>query len=412
MRARIRIVTALTLATASWTAVLLKLGVWSVTVQSHEGVLPRTFNGWSAFPISRHLFLAQYDPDDFERLRTYTSYTYPFIFSNYILLAPLHFLLGLPYGLAQNYLAYFYVLCLTLLLFLLTKKGLGEIIQTDRWFLWIVVFVSIGITVTDPLPWLCTLRYNPDDFHIVSIACFCYLSTWVFRAEVPKTPLLVIGIFLALWSPMYIPAWILAGIFFNRALVIERRWLFQVAGVSVLALLTLEIPALLSRWFGLTPASSGFLFRSGLDGSTAYLTSIYQAVFRPVQERHWPAAFYVVIAVLLGLVIHFRFQDRERRHYPLQQAAFLLIPYSTTAILFPQFTSIHPYFTDQLLAIPACFLFSFWFLQKEFWSRLTGKTYVAWLIASGLIVMTNLLTVAQNTRGLRFYLGIVRSAFS
>ena len=302
------------------------------------------------------------------------------------------------------------MLCLTILLFATRRDYLSEILTSNRLFLWGLAFLSIGITVTNPLPWLHSLRYATDDFHILSTASFCFLSTYAFRGTVPRKPLLIIGVFLALWSPTYIPAWILAGVFFNRSLVVEPRWILQVVGVAALAAFNIALPTLVCRWAGLTATGSTFLYRSGLDGSTQYITSIFQAIYAPSDPRHWPILFYPLITILIGIAFQYLFR-RQTSCHPLRQAFFLLIPYCTIAILLPQFTGNHPYATDQIIAIPATFLISYWFLQKESWHRLTGQTFVAFVLVAGLILMTNLLIVAQNTRGLRFFVGVIRSYF-
>jgi hypothetical protein len=391
----VTVLAAIALIGAIWMMVLLKLGISDATRRPAAGVLSNTFNGWDEHPEARRYFLAQYSADEFGQRRSYTTYTYPFLISMYLLVEPFHQALDLSYEVAHNFIVYIQVICLSLLLVFATREQLLAIFQGRSLFHWMLAFLAIGIVVSDPLPWVSLLRFNRDSFHVLAAASFCYLSIWVFRDCVPKTPLLAVGLFLALWSPIYLPAWILAGIFFNRALVLRRRWIVEVLAVSALGGLNLALPALASRWAGFTPVGSGFLYRSGLDGSTQYLTSIYQAVFAPVDPRHWPIGFYLLATAALGVGCHFVFRSTTA-HRPLQQALFLTIPYATMAIGLPQFTSIHPYFTDLLIFIPATFLIAFWFLQKECWQNLTGRTYVPWLLAASLILMTNLLTIAQG----------------
>jgi hypothetical protein len=409
MGTRSKILIALFLSAAIWPAVLLGLGLWHFTVTPADGHLSRTFDGWAEYPVSRHLFLLQSEPDDFARGRVYSSGTYPFIFFNFLVLAPFHFLLGLPYNIAHNFLPYFYVFCLTLLIILTTRRQLLAISEKRRFLLWFLVFISIGISITDPLPWISSLA-NRDNPQILAAGSFCYLSTFVFYDKIPKMPLLIVGIFLALWSPTCIPAWILAGLFFHRNLILDRKWILQVAAVCSLAVLNVALPVLVCRLAGVVPTGNGFPYRSGLDGSRAYMTSIFQAVYSPNTLRHWPTVSYLLLTALLAVCFHYFFKGRKQ-YRPLEQALFLLIPYSTFAIFLPQLTSIHPYITDLFLFIPATFLIAFWFLQKPFWENLTGKTYVAWLLVAGLILMTNLLTVAHNTAGLHYLLGTIRSVF-
>lgn len=397
MSARPKLFIVLFLVGAVWLGVLLKLGLWRTTLTPEGGHLSYTFDGWEQYPVSRHLLLAASAPDDYARGRVYVSITYPFIFFNFLLLAPLHFLLGLPYNVAHNFLPYFYVLCLTLLVVLPARRQLLAIAEKRSFLLWLLVFLSIGITITDPLPWTSSFNTARDNPHILAAGSFCYLSIWVFYDRIPKTPLLVVGIFLALFASMYVPAWILAGLFFQRTLKLERRWILQVVAVCALTVLNIGLPGLVSRLAGIAPAGSSFLSRSGLDGLTTHMTSIFQAVYAPADPRHWPTGFYVLLTALLAVCFHYVFRHKKK-YRPLRQALFLLIPYATVAICLPQLTSIHPYITDLFLFVPATFLMSFWFLQKAFWERLTGKTYVGWLLVAGLILMTNLLTVSQMPR--------------
>src|SRR4026207_1929121 len=153
MGTRTKIFIVLLITGALWLGVLLKLGLWRLTVTPADGHLSYTFNGWAENPASRHLFLAQIDPNGFARGEPYVSVTYPFLFFNFLFLAPFHFLLGMPYNVAHNFLPHFYVFCLTLLVILTTRKQLLEVSEKKRLLLWLLVFLSIGISITDPLPW-------------------------------------------------------------------------------------------------------------------------------------------------------------------------------------------------------------------------------------------------------------------
>lgn len=414
-----RILIVLVLMSAVWLGILLRLGIGRATITPAEGILSRTFEGWATYPASRHLFLAQLKPNDFASSHVYTSFSYPHLFANFLLLAPIHFLFGVPYNVAHNFLPYFNVFCLLLLFIVSTTKQLHAIFEEKRFLLWSMVFICLGILITNPLPWTSSFNAARENPHILAAGLFSYLSTWVFYGKVPRTALMIVGIVLAVFGSMYVPAWILAGLFFHRTLDIDRKWAQQVLAVSALAVVNVALPPLVVWMAGATPAGSSFLFRSGLDGSTQYMTSIFQAVVLPIDPRHWPTATYVLIAGLLA--VYFQFFFKHRGHacfHPLRQAIFLLIPYATIAIFLPQLTSIHPYTTDLLLFVPATFLMSFWFLQDQFWKKLSGKTYVIWLLVASFVLMTNLLAVAQmprfaaiERRSFLFVLGAVAVSF-
>lgn len=396
MGARTKVAIVLMISGAIWISVLLSMGIWHATVKPADGLLSYTFNGWTTQPISRHVFLAQFGPDDFAQGKAYVSATYEFIFFNFLYLAPFHFLLGLPYNIAHNFLSYFYVICLGLLLIQTTKKELLAVCQQRNRLLLSLIFISVGITMTNPMPWISSLFYNRDNVFVVAAGVFCYLSTWVFRNEVPRAPLLIAGIFFAAWSPLFIPPWILAGLFFQRTLRLESRRVLEVAGVCLLGLVNLLLPIVVSRLAGIQPLGSGPLLRSGLDGSTQYVTSIFQAVYAPWDLRHWPAGWHLMAVAILA--VYFSYVFRERKYRPVQQGLFLLIPYSTTVILFPQMSSIHPYLTDVLLLVPASFLISFWCLQQTFWEKLDRETFAVSLLTADLIIITNLLVLARMPR--------------
>lgn len=385
---------ALILFGALWFGVLLRFGLWNYTVKPADGYLSNTFNGWEQYPVSRHLFLVQLNKDDFAHGRPYVSCTYPFIFSTFLFLAPIHYLFGLPYNLAHNFLPYLYVFCLLLLVIASTWKQLLAVARRKSFLIWLLAFLSLGFTLTDPLPW--TSSFNGDRLnpHILAAGVFCYLSSWVFYDKVPRKPFLVVGIFLAVWASMYVPAWILAGLFFHRTLKLSRNFILQIALVIILTVVNVALPRLVAQLAGYTPAGSTFLFRSGLDGSEMYLTNIFQAVHSPADPRHWPTGWYFVLTVVLAAFFGYFFRNQKRYH-PLRQAAFLLIPYCTVAIFLPQLVSNHAHLMDLFLFIPATFLMSFWSLQKRFWQTLTGRTYVAWLLFASLIIMSNILSFAQ-----------------
>jgi hypothetical protein len=392
---RVRIAVVFVLASVAWLSLLLVLGLWSLAARSEAGVLSYTFQGWSEFPPARHAFLGQYSGTEFLQGRAYESYPYPLLFANFALVAPLHYALDIPYERAHNVLPFIFAACLLALLWVTTRHEWADLEPGHTPVRFVVLAIAVGLVATSPLQWTSLLQYNRDNVHVLAAAAFCYLSTFVFHDRAPGAALWGVGIFLALWSPWYLPAWILAALFFQRDLAWDRRWSVRVIGVAALAALNLAMPKLVCKLTGLVPAGSGLRFRSGLDGDTQYFADIYGAVVQPYHPRHWPVGFYAIVVVLAALGVHTLLR-KSTTSRPLVQVAFLAIPYATMAILLPQFTSIHPYFTDLLLIVPATFVLAFWSLQKEFFRSLTAKSCVLYLLTAALVLMTNLLTVAQT----------------
>ena len=377
-----------------WIAGISRLGVWRATLQPSDGVLSRTFDGWSTFPVSQHGFLGQYAGDEFAHGRAYRSYSYPFLFSMYAVIGPLHALRHLPFNLAHNVVVYLYAGCLVILL-----AGTARLrwpARGDPRFVprLVVIGVAVGLVATTGLLWISLLRYNRDNVHVLAAAAFCYLSASVFDGREWHRPWWLSGLFLALWAPYYVVAWALAGIALNRALTFSRRWWTTLVSVAAVAALNVVLPVIVARLLGIVPGGSSLAYRSGLDGSTRYVTTIPTSVMWPVDPRHWPVMPYLVAAGI-GALWFSRASRASAHARHAGQAAFLLIPYATIAIILPQFTSIHPYFTDLLIVVPATFLLAFWSLQDSFLTSLTGPSLAAWVLGAGAVIMTSLLAIAQ-----------------
>ncbi|MFL6244801.1 MAG: hypothetical protein ACJ74H_02160 [Thermoanaerobaculia bacterium] len=391
---RVRIAALAVAASVLWLSLLLFLGVGWLTLRPQAGVLSRTFQGWSEFPASRHLYLGQYSGTEFVEGRAYVSYPYPLLFANFALVAPLHYAFDLSYERAHNVLPYIYAACLFGLLWMTTREEWSGSEEPIRM---LFLALAVGLVVTSPLQWTSLLLHNRDNVHVLAAAAFCYLSTFVFHDRVPGAALMAIGIFLALWSPWYVPAWILAALFFRRDLSFDARWVAKLFAVCALGALNLALPRVICRLAGIEAVGSGLRFRTGLDGDTLYFTSIQSAVLQPVEPRHWPLGLYVIVAIAAAMGVHYLLH-RSTTARPLAQIAFLAIPYATMAILLPQFTSIHPYFTDLLLIVPVTFVLAFWSMQREVFQRLTARSAVVYFLVAALVLMTNLLTVAQAAK--------------
>ena len=68
------------------------------------------------------------------------------------------------------------------------------------------------------------------------------------------------------------------------------------------------------------------------------------------------------------------------------------------AILFPQATSIHPYYMDVLLLVPSGFLLALWTLRAETRPSGSGPALTGWILLAAFVLMTDLLHLAQAFR--------------
>jgi hypothetical protein len=73
----------------------------------------------------------------------------------------------------------------------------------------------------------------------------------------------------------------------------------------------------------------------------------------------------------------------------------LFTPYLVSLALFAQAVSIHPYLYDQLLIVPAALAGAFWSLSPMIQRRLEGPGLLAGLLLALILVMANLIGIAQ-----------------
>jgi hypothetical protein len=409
-RRRSHAIAILVLASLVWLLVVLKLGAWPWTRSPAAGVLSYTFEGWQQWPLAHHGFLGQYEPTDFARGRGYASYTFGFLFAMYALVSPLHHLFGLPFTLAHNALPYLHVAALLAVFGGVTRTELAGLVARMGALGIGCVFLVVGLLVTTPAVWSAMLLFNRDNLHVLVAIIFCWLSLDLFRESRHEGRFLAAGIVIGLYAPMYFPAWFLGRLCLDARGAVDRRFLAHGLGVGVLSLVSVALPHLVGRLVEVQPVSSGVLFRSGLDGSRAWLHDIIQAVFWPPPAVYQPYQ-RTSLAVHLGAVAlavallpaggEARSGAGARttvRRRMLAQAAFLAIPYLTMAILLPQHTAIHPYFIDGLLLIASSFLLGFWSLQEELWPPASGWRLCFWTLGVGFVLMTDLLHLAQVLR--------------
>jgi|JI10StandDraft_1071094.scaffolds.fasta_scaffold58913_3 hypothetical protein len=372
-----------------WVLALGPIGLERAARHAEGGVLSYTFEAWERLPMSRHLFLAQYEPGEFEQNLAYNSYAYPFLLAQFAIAAPLR-AAGLPWDLAHNVLPFAYVGLMAFALFRVTRP------QAPRTLAGVATLVAAaGLVATTPAAWVSLLRYNRDNFHLPVAILFCALSTLVYRGSSPSPAIWRAGIVIALFCPVYAPAWLLAVVFLSDSLPSSREVAKRCAAVGVLAAVSFVLPLIACKVGDLAPVGSSYFYRSGLDGSTKYLSSIPQAVLWPIVNRRWPVALPLILMGLAAIGVSVQ-GGMEAARRVRRQVLFCLIPYASKAVLFPQFVSIHPYMADMLLLIPAAFLPAFWLLETKPLAEATGETRALWITGTALAIMSNALTIAQT----------------
>lgn len=377
-----------------WISIILPLGVFESSITPKNGVLPFTFNWWESTSFQNHLCLGNYLDNEVEIGTVYTTYTYPFYFVNYIILAPIHHFFGFKYETAQNILPFLNVLLFALVLYQLRKNEIQLLIQSKNAYFLFFVFLLVGLLISNALPWISMLKNNLENFHLFIALLFCVLSIVCIKPfeTLKKDKLfLIIGLLISMLTPIYFPAWLLCYIYSEEALKLRKGMLINVLIVVFSNAINYLLPLLSANSLQLKSSASGFLFRSGLNGSRLHFDSILSVIYDPHSSQEKVSTLLLLASTItLGKVL------KSESKLFFKQCVFLLIPFLTTIIFFPQFSSIHMYFIELLLVIPCVFMLCYWLLNFDLVSKLKPKQYSLLIVFFALIIMSQLLEIAAH----------------
>jgi hypothetical protein len=180
----------------------------------------------------------------------------------------------------------------------------------------------------------------------------------------------------------------------------NRRLLKASLACGMAGVITVAVPHVLVALKGYETVSSPFLFRSGLDGDTRYFHDVAQAVLRPYYgepRTWWTMLFPTFVPVVIWLTWGTRGAGAARRR--LARALLLLTaPYWFSVAVFPQAVSIHPYLYDHLLFLPVALIGAVWSVSPSVQRRLRGPSMLALLLIYLVLLMANLIAIAQGVR--------------
>lgn len=390
---------------AFWLIIVMILGVYDSSITPKNGVLSYTFNWWENTNFYNHLCLGNYLENEISKGTIYTTYTYPFYFVNYILLAPFHYLFGVSYKKLQNILPYINVLFFVYIIYRLKKKEIKELILSKNRYYQIWIFFILGILITNCLPWISMLRNNQENFHMLIAVLFCYLSIICIQPnDIVKKDrkFLVIGLIISCITPIYFPAWLLCYIYLETELKVRKKMMVNILIVILSHSINYILPLAASKYLGLRSSASGYLYRSGLDGSNKYFDSILSVFYSPKSEQHTTSTILLIISVfILGKKL------KNNSKFYFNQLIFLSIPVLITVLLFPQFSSIHMYFIEFLIVVPCVFMICYWLIDSKLISQLKSKNYTLSIIFFSFIIMSQLIEIARYFKLLNFLKNII-----
>lgn len=365
-------------------------------------ITPTTFDIWDTHPIRTHAFLAFLDPAEFARGRAYTHYTHPWLFAQYALLAPLRWS-GIPYERGQVWLCLPQFLVIVLLarahLRHLGGLALRQLLALQNLRLAVVALALTGV-FTLPSFWIALMRFNPEQFYFVSALAFCHLAAMDARGAIDRRScwlaLLAIALFAPIFAPFAALSWIVMWGLVSPDARVNWRSIGRLAAVMMVAVVAFTLPGLVARLTPYTVVASSFSFRSGLDGSQQYFTSMVQAVFAPSYPPGrawfvwpWPVAALIAVGVTAAY-------SRAQASRMLRQLFVCWLPYLWMIVVFPQLVSIHPYQFDFHLCLGAAFCLVVWLQDPalDAWTTSPAGRLAILIVLSGL-VMTNLIDLAR-----------------
>jgi hypothetical protein len=207
--------------------------------------------------------------------------------------------------------------------------------------------------------------------------------------------MVAIALFAPIFAPFAVASWLLLwAVPESGADAAPARTLGLLGIIALLAGLTVALPPLLLRLTAFTSGGSSVWYRTGLDGSRTYFSSMAQAVLRPSYARpwqllQWPAAAGAAVAIAAV-------QARAAAGPMLRQLFISWLPLLWTVAVFPQMVSIHPYCFDLPLALGSAFGVVCWLQRPELEAWVTSPPMrLAVVIALTALLMTNLIDLAR-----------------
>lgn len=364
--------------------------------------MPLTFGIWESRPPSEHFFLAFLTPHDVAAGKAYAHFSQPWLLLHYLSLQPFRWF-GIPYDRSHVWLCLpqFFVILLLLAAHLHRQPLVLWPARTLPLVRLAIRMLAVAAVVTLPSFWVTFFRFNPDDYFFVPALAFCHLAAADYRGTLRERDALLTLLAIALFAPIFTPfaavSWLLVwGVGSSADERIDWRIVGRLAAITLLGVVVFWLPTWIHRLGWIDIVGSGFRFRSGLDGSEQYFTSMAQALWapfrsvdRPWQLWQWPIAAFAAIALAA-------LRSPPAASRMMRQLFLCWAPLLWFVIVFPQSVSIHPYYTDFHIAFGAAFCLAFWLSRPELdgWGELPALRLAVTMAVAALLT-TNLIDLAR-----------------
>ena len=375
-----------------WVLIIWITNVFQASFIERNTFFSSTFNWWSQNNLNDHYFLGVMNDDYVVKNQVYTSYTIQALFANYTLLSTLNILTGRTFEVTQNFLVYILEFLFLVTIYFTRKKQIDLFLKSKNLLHFIWIFLIVGILVTNPLPWISFLKYSTENFYFIISIVFCYLSVFAksFNLQKKDFLFLITGLIISSFFIVFIVPWILLYIYTEHYVKLRKKMWINISIVSIYGILSYLTPFIFQRIKGFENVSSGFLFRSGLDGSSIYLKSTFSPILHAASEQH----FGNILLLSFGL-ISTTYILKSNWKYTLDRLIMSLIPGIFIFVLIPQHCTIHMYMFEFLIITPLVFNLIYQLLSIEI-SQLSPKKYVFFVGLFLLLIMGQLVEISKS----------------
>ena len=375
-----------------WILIIWNTKVLQATFVERDTFFSNTFHWWSTTKISDHYFLGIINKDYILNNQTYTSYTVQALLLNYGVLSLFNLISGKSYEVTQNFLVYPLQFLFLLMVVATRYNQIKQLLATKNILHLIWIFLILGILLTNPLPWISFLKYSTENFYFLLVLIFCYISVTAKTFTEQKRDLLflVSGVVIGSFFIVFLVPWIFCYIYCESRINLRKKMLVNISIVCFYGIISYLFPFLLQELNGFKNVSSGFLFRSGLDGSSNYLKSTFSPILSAASEQH----FGNILLLSFGL-ISTTYILKSNWKYTLDRLIMSLIPGIFIFVLIPQHCTIHMYMFEFLIITPLVFNLIYQLLSIEI-SQLSPKKYVFFVGLFLLLIMGQLVEISKS----------------
>jgi len=356
-----------------------------------------TFYIWDNYAPSKHGYLVFMSLDDFNKNIAYSNHSTAYLFYMYALYK---IEMLIPNFKMRVVGAMINMISLAGVVLYIISNVTQKSINLIKGFL---ILLAVIFMVSMPGYWISAARFNVDNTLPLIFTILTLISYFIWRDKGGGKRVWICILLFSIFSPISAAILGLAlSLYSLRHDGLDvKLFKLAVAAVFMGCIFYLQAP-FVSKILGFTSSSSGWLFRSGLDGDTAYFSNAFLSVFAP----YYPRPLHIIaisVLFLLAQVVYLQVvsgivkpEGSERDDVQISSGMgffyFLIFSqYIFMWLLWPQAISIHPYLYDYLFIAPVSVLIILNFLEFPEHCNI----WRLWILALLFLISFNFQQIAQ-----------------